>query len=98
MSILIKGINMPRCCALCWMFSDTDVACRVLHKMLDRDDYWEDRDVDCPLVEVPTPHGRLVDADNTIKKMEVLPIIAEHAKFIMKHSETVIEAEEDEDG
>ena len=88
MSILIKGIDMPIDCWNCVCIDKEFGKCQATDKTIYGDiPKW------CPLVEVPAPHGRLVDADNTIKKMEVLPIIAEHAKFIIEHSETVIEAE-----
>lgn len=102
MSLLIKRIDMPRCCALCWMFNDTDVACRSLHKMLDRDDYWEDRDADCPLVEIPTPHGRLADCDAVKECLEEVleELVGEDKQFTLMlldwavSKRTVIEAEE----
>lgn len=60
MSILIKGMTMPKDCESCsvahpaecelWMTAGY----RLRHK-------------DCPLVEVPFPHGRLIDGDNVIK-------------------------------
>lgn len=56
MSILIKGMVMPQCCGECkfmvdrWCYASEDA-------------YFElnKRHPDCPLVEVPTPHGRLID-------------------------------------
>lgn len=68
MSILIKGMKMPKSCSDCFMhscsvFTDHDT-CMALKK-----DIWKlgvlvERLEDCPLVEVPTPHGRLIDADD----------------------------------
>lgn len=65
MSILIKGMEMPKNCAECERWS----ICKCLN---DYDDYEsilyavEDGDLvkadGCPLVEIPTPHGRLIDA------------------------------------
>ncbi len=57
MSVLIRGMEMPQCCGECkfmvdrWCYASED-AYFVLNK----------RHPDCPLVEVPTPHGRLIDA------------------------------------
>ena len=53
MSILIKGMDMPMDCTVC------PIDC----------DLWlgtpeEGKPQDCPLVEVTTPHGRLIDADD----------------------------------
>lgn len=55
MSILIKGIDMPKTCEECEVWS----LCHYpkVPKGIGR------REPDCPLVEIPTPHGRLIDAD-----------------------------------
>ena len=52
MGVYIKGMEMPTCCAGCCL----DRFCK----------HWDIvpyRHEDCPLVPVPTPHGRLIDAD-----------------------------------
>lgn len=76
MSILIKGMEMPKTCAECRLCEgDTmDGLCHAVSKWFDdeyfrwyqyeEDDIDESKPVNCPLVEVPTPHGRLVDADD----------------------------------
>ena len=58
---------------------------------------------DCPLVEVPTPHGRLIDAD---KQWEVCKELVKYVLFPMdsideaeivgmvKNARTIIESEE----
>lgn len=74
MSVLIKGMDIPKQCSECrFCEGDTmDGLCRAANKWFD-DDYfawlvYEEDDIDdskplnCPLVEVPTPHGRLIDA------------------------------------
>lgn len=53
MSVLIKGINMPKSCALCFYRDDFHNYCP----------YEANKERDCPLIEVSTPHGRLIDAD-----------------------------------
>jgi len=62
MSILIKGAEMPKNCEECpciaWRYDDDSPACCVLQK--DISDYTK-RLADCPLVEIETPHGGLVD-------------------------------------
>lgn len=63
MSILIKGVEMPRSCANCFISAgDCDL--------------WEGfssktkkRHHDCPLVEIKSPHGRLIDADELRARM-----------------------------
>ena len=64
MSILIKGMEMPNCynCTLesiCSRWAKHDVE-------------WQkqNRDEDCPLVELPAKHGRLIDADALLKLIE----------------------------
>ena len=69
--VLIKGMEIPKNCAECKMWSICDC-------LLDFDDYEsicnavEDgdlmRDKKCPLVEVPTPHGRIGDLDKLKSK------------------------------
>lgn len=77
MSVLIKGMDMPKNCYEC-LFAmrhysplfgnihinkhkkfEYDYSCIITHKMITS----TRRSRFCPLVEVPTPHGRLIDAD-----------------------------------
>ena len=70
MSVLIKGTEMPKDCASC-EFCDNYGYCYALHG----DSLWDALPSDaerfpdgwinagCPLIEIPTPHGRLIDAD-----------------------------------
>jgi hypothetical protein len=60
MSILIKGMQMPKECLDCPMCDINDDC--VLQKD-ERFDTWEEQKKDCPLIEVPKPHGRLIDGD-----------------------------------
>ena len=73
MDVLIKGMKMPKGCITCMfkfesLFNRT-MWCEWLDDPLGDyskcDEKW--RHPDCPLVEVPTPHGRLIDGDNVIK-------------------------------
>lgn len=64
MSVLIKGMEMPqRCmgCTLCYVGHMGDLMCEVLRRPINVDETGRDRF--CPLIEVHTPHGRLIDAD-----------------------------------
>lgn len=57
MSILIKNLDMPKNCMECMFWARSVIGvdrCFIANKELP---------CDCPLVEVPTPHGRLIDAD-----------------------------------
>lgn len=63
MSILIKEMKMPENCNVCPFNYDLMECMAASHKIRLN---WETRPKECPLVEVPTPHGRLIDA----KKLE----------------------------
>ena len=57
MAVLIKEMGMPKNCDECPLNSTCGYS---LHMPLY---HIEKRHDDCPLVEVPEPHGRLIDAD-----------------------------------
>lgn len=65
MSVLVKGMEMPKNCAECpcRMIGYTADYCNVLGKFIDVVVGSDGRREDCPLVPVP-PHGRLIDAGN----------------------------------
>ena len=66
MSILIKGMKMPESCFHCLLaFQDQDSEHNVYWTCapLNEDAIGLERRPDCPLIEVPEPHGRLIDAD-----------------------------------
>ena len=74
MDILIKGMEMPSCCGNCQFnqFHEANpwttwYSCMFLNK--DTDAVGNNRLADCPLVALP-PHGRLIDADAEIAKLE----------------------------
>lgn len=69
MSVLVKGMEIPKSCGECPLDYDS-IACRATNKEFPNrssddgfDAYCNTRMPDCPLVEVPTTHGRLIDAD-----------------------------------
>lgn len=71
MSILIKGMEMPKSCVICpFMTTNDDLSVEDYRYMYCGfpgigefvTDYEATRHPDCPLVPVP-PHGRLIDAD-----------------------------------
>ena len=67
MSILIKGMEMPKDCPYCslahWNFKNEFTGCEIVKKYFSTEElYAEGRPEFCPLVPVP-PHGRLIDAD-----------------------------------
>ena len=62
---------MPKCCVDCPCFYDF-ISCQALFDGTDDFsmsgfDEYKMRLPNCPLVEVPTPHGRLIDADAIIE-------------------------------
>lgn len=60
MNILIKGIDMPEHCYECLLRQGN--CCLLLYEAIPPTVPLTRLD-DCPLVEIPTPHGRLIDAD-----------------------------------
>ena len=73
MSYIVPG-KLPKSCFGCHLFKldDQDLwcianhyagCCRVLSKYIDENKFVNERHPDCPLISVPTPHGRLIDAD-----------------------------------
>ena len=61
MSVLIKGMEMPKSCFDCPMLDEL-MYCGITKAPYP---FWKkiERLTDCPLADVPTPHGRLIDAD-----------------------------------
>ena len=59
MSILIKGMEMPKNCWDCPLRNTKPCPCKGYSTALE---YVTERHTDCPLVSVP-PHGRLGDLD-----------------------------------
>lgn len=68
MSVLIKGMEMPKSCCACPLFKSNmskQLFCKAFGAF-DKSDYDKlpiERMKNCPLVEIKAPHGRLTDAD-----------------------------------
>lgn len=64
MGVYIKGMEMPKSCGNCYMFSFLSDSCRITNHVTEEmnDKMFDRRFDDCPLVPVP-PHGRLIDGD-----------------------------------
>lgn len=99
MSILIKGMEMPKKCWRCCLSQLYEnpremLVCKVTHEEVLRYNI----DSNCPLVPVP-PHGRLIDADALQKRMIDYgwkhPDSTVH-EFLEDDAPTIIEAEEGE--
>ena len=89
MSVLIKGMEMPALCQECDLYIEG--ACyakgyRDYRSIMDMS-----KPDDCPLIEVPTPHGRLIDAD-AIQDYNVETF--GQRLLIIDTASTVIEAED----
>ena len=102
MSILIKGMEMPSGCYTCPIIYSEDGAfdfeCPFnsyfhWHNAEDVINYIPDS---CLLVAVPTPHGRLIDADELIGYLNEWlsdPVALSGFTRIINHQPTIIEAE-----
>ena len=89
MSVLIKGMEMPKGCGLC-RFDDYGYC--TMTKQYSGGSATHGRASFCPLVELPKKHGRLIDADEICFSMTngTDQDIAEEA---VREAPTVIEAE-----
>lgn len=113
MTILIKGMEMPETCYKCKFalarfdplptqkYKRHDFECVLTEKTLTS----TKRNRACPLVPVPTPHGRLIDADKLMKVVYSELSYGEEALWAMVFCDgfigpapTVIEAEEVNNG
>ena len=104
MSVLIKGMEMPKHAGVnedkdtvyrCIVIAHPDNSAELVIDTKFASPYDNGHNVKrCPLVEVPTPHGRLIDAD---KFLEWLQEFYPNSVAIMsgvKNAKTIIEAEE----
>lgn len=81
MSVIVKGMEMPIKCAKC-PIADISAEYYFCEKI---DWFGKERPSDCPLIEILTPHGRLIDADK---------LLVEHSlKLTEEFAPTVIEPE-----
>ena len=113
MSILVKGMKMPKDCDSCWLsrmhgsslggILDCKILGTVGAAMDDPHDILNNRHPDCPLIELPKKHGRLIDADvlafNLDGVIAVSPTGYIHGDMVadmIGDASTIIEAEEDD--
>lgn len=106
MSVLIKGMKMPRYCAECDAVIDEELLCPFTND--DCENYFRVRNRNCPLVPVP-PHGRCVDTDvlwveiNKICDRRDAGIITDltclqQILSALRHAPTIIPADPAEEG
>lgn len=93
MSVIIKGMEMPQRCMDCGV--DTGL-CGLWNGYAER---YSRRHPKCPLVEIPTPHGRLVDI-KSVEDRKFTTVDNEYERWwngaidsIINNAPTVIEAE-----
>ena len=102
MSVIVKGMKMPKDCPMCPMshwtkasdeFTGCDVVSGKRYEMSKSKEYRESvtRPGWCPLVELPKNHGSLIDADELEKKCR-LEIALLKLKMI-KEEPIIFEAE-----
>ena len=69
MSVIVKGMEMPKDCNDCpcfereWFNDDIVGFCKAIKLRIET----YERLLNCPLVEIPIPHGRMIDIDDAIK-------------------------------
>ena len=71
--VLIKGMEMPKDCDNCRFYNDDFDYANCEATGSSRGYTWHpfgQRMPNCPLVEVPTPHGRLIDVDRLIRELK----------------------------
>ncbi len=103
MSFIIKGLDFPETCGECPCCVEYDKGVCVYYEDYHTGMYCSAQDStpdvydihqklsDCPLVEIPTPHGRLIDADDLLRQ----PMnTANYPKNYVHNAPTIIEAEE----
>lgn len=109
MSVLIRGMEMPKDCLKCPFCLFVDGYWKCLVDGSHADFGGTCRPQNCPLVQVHTPHGRLIDADALKETIEAL--IEKHLhgytkstwdfvcelRSIISNAPTIIPAEEAEE-
>lgn len=112
MSILVKGIEKPKDCGVCpfeldGFPDDWEMHCKLLGRQVGYFGKKERKPEDCPIIEVATPHGRLIDADALEDKLNGLFRTRDYDRIdfynhaiadclaTIRNVPTIIEAEED---
>ena len=96
MSLFIKSkVHLPSNCEKCpFNYADMSVGiCIAADKTIDTRTYGRKRHPDCPMTEIPTPHGRLIDADRFLDWLKEFHPNDVAIMSGVKNARTVIEAE-----
>ena len=104
MSVLVKGMDMPSSCGDCQFRKrfgyDDEIDCTLIKgAFMAYPESHERRHKDCPLVEVKTPHGDLIDRDALDEAVSNFDwgqdsYWCENASDLVNEAPTVIEAED----
>ena len=105
MSVLVKGMEMPKDCLMCPFHGFGDYKGEsIVCALTGRSEGQLSNVPDCPLVEVPFPHGRLIDADDAFIDADErgcdfwsCDADIDSAQDFLRAQPTIIEAEEGED-
>lgn len=108
MSYIVKSKNFPKSCNkcdephLCCDFYYCGVGYQKDGRHLDVDEHYlnKTKHPDCPLLELPKKHGRLIDADRLLKVLSKNSIISKityangnSIEDIIRNAPTIIETE-----
>lgn len=86
MGVYAKGKEMPKTCHSCELMECTLDLTMTVKEIL------RSRHPNCPLVEIPEPHGRLIDEDEILQRMPTV-YYGSAAHLAINSAETLIEAE-----
>lgn len=102
--VLIKGMKIPDCCFRCPFknYYGMWVRCIFTRQNVEPEIRRKTKASSCPLIEVPTPHGRLIEEEPIIKYItdglnsgkfgyDAIEVLTE-----IKYAPTIIPAEEGE--
>lgn len=108
MSILIKGMDMPTCCAKCqWFqqhFPEGKGWCKLTNRLVH--ETWASANLNpipdnCPLAPVPTPHGDLIEREMMHELVNwatsKAPFSRKKVQMMIDTAPTIIEAEGEEE-
>ena len=101
MSVIVKGMEMPNACWSCEGCDSCDSETKTEHwcaleqnaRDLDNVDIFNDKPDWCPLVEIPTPHGRLID-ERELRRLIKNSCYTVLTNELIDQCKTIVELEE----
>ena len=96
MGVYIKELEKPNNCDDCPLCG-YDERQSILFCRVDNEDIEQDMRDNCPLIEISTPHGRMIDADALFEAMgldNVKEVMLRNWKFTTAWGVPIIETEE----